>query len=293
MCLFKNHLPLVSFAVFVIISGLVLCYYQNKALKELKDRNAAILSHYEEVLSLKRSTKNDPSTLKIDSIVEAFNLSRSQSRALQVFVKDLIDESVYQSHVDLDAEAIVSAKATAMYKETHDLLEMQFAKIQHETESLQILCGILTIVFLIFSFYSLFKTDDLLQRSKESSLEIAAMKDTGKNAVDNFRIKSKVSIESFKRDAKSVLSEAEMRIDVQKEELESFLKIALKDSEGELTDLSLKNLEGLDTKYHDLSVALESEWRHYMSEIKEAGIQDENYSLIQELFSRIEALESK
>lgn len=289
----KNHLPLISFAVFVIISELILCYFQNKAIAELKDRNASILSHYEKVLLLDRSTKKEFTNLKMDSIIEEFELSPSQSMALQVFVKELIDESVNQSHVDLEAESIVAAKATAMYKETHDLLEMQFAKIQHETESLQIWCGILTIVFLIFSFYSLFKTDELLQRSKEYSIEIAAMKENGKKAVEDLRIKSKVSIERFKSEAQSVLSSATSQIKGQKEELGAFINVTLKDSEGELVDLSMKTLEGLDTKYNDLSVALESEWNHYMEEIKKAGSQDENFKLIQELSSRIEELENK
>lgn len=289
----KKHLPLISFAVFVVLSGLILCFFQNKALVELKDRNAAILSHYENVLLLDKPLRNESSGLKIDSIVEEFNLSPSQSMALQVLVKDLIAESVSQSHVDLEAESIVAAKASAMYKETHDLLEMQFAKIQHETESLQIWCGILTIVFLIFSFYSLFKTDELLQRSKEYSLEIAALKETGKDAVDDLKIKSRMSVERFKNEAKVVLSETATKIDGQKEELKTFINAVLKDSEGELIDLSMKNLEGLDTKYRDLSIALESEWNHYVSEIKKAGSQDVNFNLIQELSSRIEELENK
>lgn len=293
MSFVKYHLPLISFSVFVFLSGFILFVFQNKAIKELKARNTEILSHYEKVLLLEKSPKKESASLKMDSIVDEFHLSPSQSMALQVFIRDLIDESVSQSHVDLEAESIVAAKATAMYKETHDLLEMQFAKIQHETESLQIWCGILTIVFLIFSFYSLFKTDELLQRSKEYSLEIAALRESGKHAVEDLRIRSKGSIERFKSDAKNVLSEVATKIDGQKEELEGYLRGALKDSEGELIDLSMKNLEGLDTKYHDLSVALESEWNHYMEELKKSGNQDENFSLIQELFSRIEALESK
>lgn len=293
MSSFKKHYPLVSFILFVFLSSLILIHFQTKAIKELKDRNDAILSHYERVLLLDKEPRKDEPELELDPIIEEFHFTPSQSMAFQVFAKGLIDKAVDRSHVDLEVESIVAAKSSAMYKETHDLLEMQFAKIQHETESLQIWCGILTIVFLIFSFYSLFKTDELVQSGKEYVKEISVAKETGNELIKKFRIEARGVIERFKSDTKTVLSDAETKIDGQKNELKDYLIGALKDSERELTDRSLKYLEGLDTKYADLSNALKAEWEHYMSDLKEAGTQDVNFKAIQELFSRVEALENK
>lgn len=56
--------------------------------------------------------------------------------------------------------------------ETNELLELHFNRIQHEYTVLALWAGILMIVFLIFSFYSLYKTDDITKQGKESLKEI-------------------------------------------------------------------------------------------------------------------------
>lgn len=47
------------------------------------------------------------------------------------------------------------------------LLHLEFAKIQEERNALTLWIGIITVVFLIFSFYSMLKSDDLVKQSKD------------------------------------------------------------------------------------------------------------------------------
>lgn len=54
------------------------------------------------------------------------------------------------------------------------MLEMQMPRIQTEYETLSLWAGIVTVVFLIFSFYSLFKTDQL---SHQASANMDAIRD--------------------------------------------------------------------------------------------------------------------
>lgn len=54
------------------------------------------------------------------------------------------------------------------------MLEMQMSRIQTEYETLSLWAGIVTVVFLIFSFYSLFKTDQL---SHQASANMDAIRD--------------------------------------------------------------------------------------------------------------------
>lgn len=52
------------------------------------------------------------------------------------------------------------------YDEMKSMLDLEFNKIQNEFEALEIWTGIITVIFLIFSFYSLFKTEQLEQQGK-------------------------------------------------------------------------------------------------------------------------------
>lgn len=67
---------------------------------------------------------------------------------------------------------------------TNELLELHFYRIQHEYTVLALWAGILMIVFLIFSFYSLYKTDDITKQGKESLKEI---KEKGDNVLKDLQ----------------------------------------------------------------------------------------------------------
>ncbi len=54
------------------------------------------------------------------------------------------------------------------HQEIKSLLDLEFNRIQNEFESFEIWAGIITIIFLIFSFYSLFKTEQFERQGKET-----------------------------------------------------------------------------------------------------------------------------
>lgn len=53
-------------------------------------------------------------------------------------------------------------------QKTLHLLELEFTKIQSEYEVLNLWCALLTIVFLIFSFFSIFKTNEMSRQGEEA-----------------------------------------------------------------------------------------------------------------------------
>lgn len=76
-------------------------------------------------------------------------------------------------------------------KMVHSMLELQDAKIQSNFTILSIWAGVLMVVFLIFSIYSMFKTDELMRQSREGLL---AVEDAKKKAEDNVQmVKEKAS----------------------------------------------------------------------------------------------------
>lgn len=54
------------------------------------------------------------------------------------------------------------------HQEIKSLLDLEFNRIQNEFESFEIWAGIITIIFLIFSFYSLFKTEQFERQGKDT-----------------------------------------------------------------------------------------------------------------------------
>lgn len=70
------------------------------------------------------------------------------------------------------------------------LMNMEFEKLQNDFNFISLWAGLLTIVFLIFSIYSIFKTDEMLKKSENVYDEI---KDKA-YVVDNFTKKRQKEI---------------------------------------------------------------------------------------------------
>lgn len=247
----EAHIPLLCFFLFIILSSIILMVYQSNALKDMRQRNDRILAHYEQVLSIKHDSHNIDS-IDLGLYIKEFKLSPAQSLAFQDYTRKVLESAVSQSQVDMEVNAIVEAKAETMYQETRDLLEMQFAKIQHETESLQIWCGILTIVFLIFSFYSLFKTDELVQQGRDGVKELASLQETGKKSIENLRQKGQEKIQAFEKESNEMLA----NMTLNKQDIEKDIN---KNKENAISSVEKKVNEAntlLDQKFVDLSEAL-------------------------------------
>lgn len=251
-----SHLPLICFSLFVLLSLIAMIWLQSKALNDLKERNDRILSHYEHILAVSPEPLIDE-PIDLNPCFNEFKMTLTQRMALQNYTKKVVETAVAKSHVDLEVNSIVEAKATTMYQETKDLLEMQFAKIQHETESLQIWCGILTVVFLIFSFYSLFKTDELVKQGKEGVKELAELQVSGKNSIKEMKALGEQKIQSFEKESNSAIFQAGRRALFEKQKIEESVKQINEAANAEVDRRILETNTALDQKYLDLSSELQ------------------------------------
>ena len=77
------------------------------------------------------------------------------------------------------------------------LLELEFNKIQNEYETQEIWTAVLTIVFLIFSFYSLFKSEQLERQGQESLDTIRDVEKRAKFAYDKIEKEKSKKINSI------------------------------------------------------------------------------------------------
>ena len=58
------------------------------------------------------------------------------------------------------------------YERTQGLLELQYDKLQNDFNFISLWAATITIVFLVFSIYSIFKTDEMLSHANEETMEI-------------------------------------------------------------------------------------------------------------------------
>lgn len=84
------------------------------------------------------------------------------------------------------------------------VLELEFSKLQNEYESIEIWTGILTIAFLTFSFFSIFKTEQLENQSKDVLRNIHRLVREGEREINKFETKSKKRLDNYNSDIQSV-----------------------------------------------------------------------------------------
>jgi len=277
----ETHIPLLCFFVFILLSFVALLFFQSKALKEMRHRNECILAHYEQVLSI-TANQEAKETIDIVRYINEFDMTPSQGRAFLDYTYKVVEAAVAQSKVDIEVNTMVKARAESMYQETKDLLELQFAKIQHETESLQIWCGILTVVFLIFSFYSLFKTDELVQQGRDGLRELAALQASGAKRIDDLKKDGEKKIKEFETSSKEAISNAKM----EKKKIVETVSSVVKSSQEKIDSQYVSLTEGLDKKYQDLAEALETRYLELENRESEKG-----NDLLMQFISRIENLD--
>lgn len=166
----------------------------------------------------------------IDVILEC------QDRQLQVTDSLMVE---FCSHIEgvsrSDFEDLVStSRWSQIQADTKSMIELEMTTIQNEYETLGIWAGIMTIVFLIFSFYSLFKTDDLVKQGKEGLQELTAIKEKGDSkikeferfsseTVSDFRVKSLERLNDVDRKSKERLDRIDKQLEDKSEKFKKML----------------------------------------------------------------------
>lgn len=161
-------------------------------------------------------------------IVKLPKLNNVQQKAIQQYLEaTLIASTNEMSYATLlkDLEATLATKQLSQIQDdTKSLLELEFNKIQHEYEALALWGGILTIVFLIFSFYSLFKTDQLAQQG-QSALE----------KIDQIRERAEEKASKIDEKALQLINRTEQKLTNNRKDIDGILKKVLADADKEIT----------------------------------------------------------
>lgn len=142
----------------------------------------------------------------------------------------------------------------AFHQEVKSLLELEFNRIQNEFEAIEIWTGVLTVIFLIFSFYSLFKTEQLENQSKDELLRIKKISDDGNQKLGEFNKASTEGLKSLTSTTERIEKNSKDQIDNllgagQAESLKLFderAKALLETYKGTINEIIAKNLKVIE-----------------------------------------------
>lgn len=108
------------------------------------------------------------------------------------------------------------------------LLQLQGSKIQSDFTLLSVWAGILMIVFLIFSIYSIFKTDELMKQSRDGLRVIEDSKNKADGHISQIDVKVKEEIERVSSAADSqitkIFDQSNSSLDLLRNQVESYKK---------------------------------------------------------------------
>lgn len=188
---------------------------------------------------------------------------------LSIYKKALSDSTLSAAQRDSYAGNIEKTVAYAIDRsfddKTKDLLEMEFSKIQNEYEVLNLWCALLTVVFLIFSFFSIFKTNEMTRQGEEALASLRATASQAKKKSANIEQQVSAAEERItKKEAELIKNLTEkitaLKTDLTKNETElGNLKESVRTQSGivkEMEDKKNESLHDIDEKVIKVEQAL-------------------------------------
>lgn len=138
-------------------------------------------------------------------------LSENQYKDLSTIISNYYNQSIkiqeqYQSKLSRDSLQL-DAERTLLEGQTKAMIDLHLTKIDHEYNNITMWAAILTILFLVFSFYSIFKMDELIQQGREGVKDIKRLKKVGDDSIAYIKAKNNEQITKLKEDTEQIIKE--------------------------------------------------------------------------------------
>lgn len=172
-------------------------------------------------------------------------ISESQFKVLSAIVTQHYDEALQihdRNSLKLQKDSLfLSAERTLLEGQTKNMLELHLNKIEHEYSNITMWAAVLTVIFLVFSFYSIFKMDELIKQGDEGVKDIKKLKKEGEKEIADFKTDSKSVLSNLDNKSTETFSNATQAALQAAESLKS--KIAKIEKEGEQSLSNIGNVE--------------------------------------------------
>ena len=155
-------------------------------------------------------------------------------------------------------------------EEVKALLELQFNKIQNEYETQEIWTGILTIVFLIFSFYSLFKSEELEHQGKVALHSIEESETSAKKVLGSIETDKTTRLNEIKEDYNKWINKEEEKFTQNIEEVKLNLSNQINNKIKTITEKLEAVYRNSTTKYQE---TLKQKTNTFIEELKKDNLE--------------------
>lgn len=145
--------------------------------------------------------------------------------------------------------------------ENRSLLEMQASRIQSDFTLLSLWAGILMIVFLIFSIYSMFKTDELMKQSRENLKKI-----------EDAANKTDLVFETIRKKTEEELAKVTQRADDEAKKISSESLQTIEDVEKEIETMR----EGFSNMVKERSDTFENMYKQMLEKVQQTSTMNSN-----------------
>lgn len=168
-----------------------------------KDGQKRILQSYKESLSMIDSlqkqnedalnrvlTEREKTIKKIlsDTLIDSIQgLCNKQKDAVRKYVRPYLEVTTRELDIKEKIKADPNQEYKVLRDEIRSLLQLEFNKLQNEYESIEVWAAILTVIFLIFSFYSLFKTERLEEKGYQSISKIEELESNAHSNLEDLQ----------------------------------------------------------------------------------------------------------
>lgn len=175
----------------------------------------------------------------------------SQQKIIHAFEKSM---NSYNQRVPSNVNHQIETISVANQKhqeEVKALLELQFNKIQNEYETQEIWIGILTIVFLIFSFYSLFKSEEMERQGKVALHSIEESEKSAKKALGSIETDKTTKLNEIRDDYDKWIKKVEEKVKQNVGEAQSYLNNQINSEINAITEKLESVYRNSTTKYQE------------------------------------------
>ena len=155
------------------------------------------------------------SLLKV-TLTNAHALSKGQYEKLILLIHNHFNE-IELLHNKYDEKLLsdslrLSTERGLLEGQTKTMIDLHLNKVEHEYSNITMWGAILTILFLVFSFYSIYKMDELIQQGNEGVKEIKRVKREGERVVEKLEIEGNALIENTKTKVNTIVVRQQRRM---------------------------------------------------------------------------------
>lgn len=172
---------------------------------------------------------------------EAKGISEVYDKKCNELVRDIHESNADTTKFIVSIDECVLKELDLHQEQVRDLLNVQFERLQSERNVLEIWAASLTIVFMIFSFFSLFHTEDMMKEAREKLNKLETISSTAETKGKEIDVKLRQKLKSIVKE----INDAEKRLETIKNVIgdEEILTSKLKVVENLMSSLSLQKYD--------------------------------------------------